>query len=81
MIIANDRSTHRPINCGVMGWEIARLIVQGRRKTLSEFIDIPKDVSRDRFEEYVRAHNFKECCCVDDEMRAEILDHLDEINS
>jgi hypothetical protein len=62
-----------------MAWQIASLIALGRRKTLCQFIDIPKDISRKNYEEYVRNHNFKEC--VTEDMKNNIFDHLDEFNS
>ena len=63
----------------MMEWEIASLIALGRRKALSQFIDIPKDIPRKDYEKYVRSHDFKEC--VTDDMKNNIFDHLDEFNS
>ncbi len=60
-------------------WEIAALITLGRRKVLSQFIDIPKDIDRKDYEVYVRNHDFKEC--VTEEMKKNIFDHLDEFKS
>lgn len=63
----------------IMEREIATLISLGRRKTLSQFIDVPKDIDRKDYEEYVRSHDFKEC--VTEEMKKNIFIHLDEFKS
>ena len=59
-------------------WEIASWILLGRRKTLSKFIDIPRDVRRKDYEQYIRNNKFKEC--VTEDMRKNIIDNLDEMN-
>lgn len=59
-------------------WEIASCILLGRRKALSKFIDIPRDVQRKDYEQYIRNNKFKEC--VTEDMRKNIIDHIDEMN-
>lgn len=70
-------TTNSRIEC--LEWDIARYILQGRRVALLPYIEIPKNIPREKYESYIIDHPFKEY--ITEDIKNNILSNIDEINS
>jgi len=70
-------SDENDVEC--LEWDIAGYIIQGRRIPLLPYIEIPKDIPRTEYKNYVHNNTFKDY--ITDSMRKNIFDHIDEMNS